>query len=35
MQPVIDRFPRFSAVIGAERAGGRDCDVHSLSILRV
>src|SRR4030095_14530676 len=35
MQSVIDRFPRFSAVIGAERACGRDRHVYSLSILRI
>src|SRR6266496_235913 len=33
MQPVIDWFPRCSAVIGAERARSRDRYVHSLSIL--
>src|SRR6266705_268118 len=35
MQSVIDRFPRFSAVIGAESACGRDRHVYSLWILRI
>src|SRR5437867_11625207 len=35
MQPMIDRFPRFSAVIGPERACGRDCHVYSLWALRI
>ena len=35
MQSVIDRFPRFSAVIGAERACGRDRHVDSFRILRI
>src|SRR6266487_2980154 len=35
MQPVIDRFPRFSPVIGPERACGRDRHVYSLWILRI
>ena len=35
MQPVIDRFPRFSTVIGTERTCGRDRHEHSSSILRI
>src|ERR1700692_4120432 len=34
-QPVIDRLPAFSAVIGAKRAGGRDGDEDSLRIARI
>ena len=33
MQSAIDRMPRFSAVIGAERSCGRDSNEHSLRVL--
>src|SRR6478672_4111502 len=35
MQSAIDRLPRFSAVVGAKRAGSRDCDGNSLGIARI
>ena len=34
-QTFVDRFPRFSAVVGPERARGRNCDKHSLLIFRI
>src|ERR1700686_782904 len=34
-QPVIDRLPAFSAVIGAKRARGRDGDEDSFRIARI
>src|SRR2546428_7701725 len=35
MQAVIDRPPSLAAIVGAERARGRYCDEHSLSIFRM
>src|SRR3982750_4400836 len=32
MQSLIDRFPRLSAIIGAERSGRRDRDENALRI---
>src|SRR4029453_3626621 len=33
VQPAIDRLPRLSAIVGAKRAGSRDCDGNSLRII--
>src|SRR6478672_13687795 len=35
VQPAIDWHPCLSAIVGAKRAGSRDCDGNSLGIIRI
>src|SRR6476469_4975914 len=35
VQSAIDRLPCFASIVGAERAGSRDCDGNPLGIARI